>query len=153
MVEERRRQRERAIMEEGKNLWMQKKQEQLDVELRDQEELRELAHVQLFGKPGHGAPTGNIRKKKFTEYQLQEPSINGVTNDDSAIPNGFGGDYEYGAAKANPFRPPQDMRHLSKSEPDISPVRMHLVFAKLAQPSGKCNKLLVVAKSRLFSGI
>ena len=24
----------------------------------------------ILGRPGHGAPTGDIRKKKFTEYQL-----------------------------------------------------------------------------------
>ena len=35
-------------------------------------QLRELARLKLFGKPGHGAPTGNVRKKKFTEYQLTE---------------------------------------------------------------------------------
>ena len=37
--EERRRERERNIMEEGKALWQQKKQEQLEVEIRDQEEV------------------------------------------------------------------------------------------------------------------
>ena len=38
--EERRRERERNIMEEGKALWQQKKQEQLEVEIRDQEEVQ-----------------------------------------------------------------------------------------------------------------
>ena len=33
-------------------------------------QLREMAQASLFGKPGHGAPTNDIRKKKFTEYQL-----------------------------------------------------------------------------------
>ena len=33
-------------------------------------QLRELSRTKLFGKPGHGAPTENIKKKKFTEYQL-----------------------------------------------------------------------------------
>ena len=38
--EERRRERERNIMEEGKALWQQKKQEQLEVEIKDQEEVQ-----------------------------------------------------------------------------------------------------------------
>ena len=29
-----------------------------------------MAQDTLFGKPGHGAPTNDIRKKKFTEYQF-----------------------------------------------------------------------------------
>jgi len=33
-------------------------------------QIRELSRQKLFGRPGHGAPTENIRKKKFTEYQL-----------------------------------------------------------------------------------
>ena len=32
--------------------------------------MRELANLKLFGRPGHGAPTVDIRKKRFTEYQL-----------------------------------------------------------------------------------
>ena len=28
----------------------------------------------VFCRPGHGAPTGDIRKKKFTEYQLDRCS-------------------------------------------------------------------------------
>ena len=39
MVEERRRQRERAIMEEGRALWQNKKREQLELEIREQEEV------------------------------------------------------------------------------------------------------------------
>lgn len=39
MLEERRRQRERAIMEEGKALWQAKKRDQLEVEIREQEEV------------------------------------------------------------------------------------------------------------------
>jgi len=31
-----------------------------------------MSRNKLFGRPGHGAPTDNIRKKKFTEYQLSE---------------------------------------------------------------------------------
>jgi hypothetical protein len=35
-------------------------------------QIRSLAHRKLFGRPGHGAPTENLRKQKFTEYQLSE---------------------------------------------------------------------------------
>ena len=35
-------------------------------------QIRDLSKLRLFGRPGHGAPTENIRKKKFTEYQLTE---------------------------------------------------------------------------------
>ena len=37
--EERRRERERQIMDEGKQLWQLKKQEQLETEIKDQEEV------------------------------------------------------------------------------------------------------------------
>ena len=33
-------------------------------------QIRDLARQRMFGKPGHGAPTQNVRKKIFTEYQL-----------------------------------------------------------------------------------
>ena len=93
----------------------------------------------MFGKPGHGAPTEDIRKKRFTEYQLSdgtgrdEGAQNGVessgmyhyTMDDSCIPSS----YETG----NPYRAPAPyatedqnglsrMKHPSKSEPDIGPI-------------------------------
>eukprot|EP00096_Caligus_rogercresseyi_P010932 TRINITY_DN4138_c0_g1_i1.p1 TRINITY_DN4138_c0_g1~~TRINITY_DN4138_c0_g1_i1.p1 ORF type:complete len:276 (-),score=37.11 TRINITY_DN4138_c0_g1_i1:58-885(-) len=71
-AEERRRQRERVIMEEGKALWQAKKHDDLEMELREQDEVRELSRSKIFGKPGHGAPTENNRKKLFTEHQLQE---------------------------------------------------------------------------------
>ncbi|XP_059098913.1 uncharacterized protein LOC131893000 isoform X2 [Tigriopus californicus] len=71
-AEERRRQRERIMMEEGKALWRAKKSEDLEMELKEQEQIRELARLKHFGRPGHGAPTENIRKKKFTEYQFQD---------------------------------------------------------------------------------
>merc|ERR1712223_658856 len=90
MLEEQRRHRERAIMDEGRALWQAKKREQLEVELKDQIEMREQAHLNLFGKPGHGAPTENIRKKKFTEYQLSEAEANADvmegSMDDSVVP-------------------------------------------------------------------
>ena len=97
-----------------------------------------MAHSNLFGKPGHGAPTENIRKKRFTEYQLTDasgaggppPEEGGMIHsragfyamDDSAVPN------TQPSYQGNPYRQPDyesDMmnsRHLSKSEPDISPV-------------------------------
>ena len=37
---------------------------------RDLEELKELSRAKMFGRPGHGAPTKDIRKKKFTEHQM-----------------------------------------------------------------------------------
>ena len=39
MAEERRRTRERAIMDEGRTLWQNKKREQLEQEIRDVEEV------------------------------------------------------------------------------------------------------------------
>ncbi|XP_071746149.1 uncharacterized protein [Lepeophtheirus salmonis] len=71
-AEDRRRQRERVIMEEGKALWQAKKHDDFELELREQEEIRELSRNKIFGKPGHGAPTMNNRKKLFTEHQLHE---------------------------------------------------------------------------------
>lgn len=52
-------------------LWEQKKQEERDFLFRDVEELKELSRQKMFGRPGHGAPTEDIRKKKFTEHQLR----------------------------------------------------------------------------------
>ena len=40
MNEERRRQRERTIMEEGRAMWQQKKREQFELELKEQDEVR-----------------------------------------------------------------------------------------------------------------
>ena len=45
VLEERRRERERNIMQEGKALWLQKKQEQLEVELREQEDVSIVLHL------------------------------------------------------------------------------------------------------------
>ena len=39
-------------------------------------QIRDLSNLKLFGRPGHGAPTENIRKKKFTEYQLTDSGEN-----------------------------------------------------------------------------
>jgi len=70
--EERRRVREKQLMEEGRALWEKKKQEEHDLLFRDVEEIKELARAKMFGKPGNGAPTEDIRKKKFTEHQINK---------------------------------------------------------------------------------
>ena len=124
-------------------------------------QIRELAHVHLFGKPGHGAPTEDIRKKKFTEYQLSD-GTDLATRDDSAIPdykpsfmkstaatNGSSGTEN---GYSNPYRPPlrsydegiASMRQLSKSEPDIGPVSNILLFFESNQ------KLISGSKFELF---
>ena len=51
-------------------LWEKKKKEEEDLLFRDLEELKELSRAKMFGRPGHGAPTTDIRKKKFTEHQM-----------------------------------------------------------------------------------
>lgn len=68
--EENRRARERIIMEEGRRLYNIKRQEEEQVNARDLEDIKELAKLRMFGRPGHGAPTMDIRKKKFTEHQM-----------------------------------------------------------------------------------
>ena len=45
-----RRNRERQIVEEGRALWLQKKQEERDVLFKDIEELRDLARRKMFGR-------------------------------------------------------------------------------------------------------
>ena len=107
-----------------------------------------MAQASLFGKPGHGAPTNDIRKKKFTEYQFDQLAKQAM---DSALEEndrsgGYGGGFtenhrggfEYGQEYEpsfmmqdqgrNPYRPPSNLmnRNLSKSEPDISPVSTFL---------------------------
>ena len=63
-----------------------------------------MAHSNLFGKPGHGAPTNDIRKKKFTEYQLQSHSTHphdlgdAVANPVDFVPTS--------ALPNNPYKPP-----------------------------------------------
>ena len=66
-------------------LWERKKQEERDYLFRDVEELKQLNRQKMFGRPGHGAPTQDIRKKKFTEHQLkrsQSMHSLGVTDDE-----------------------------------------------------------------------
>ena len=53
-----------------RELWQKKKQEEEQLLFRDLEELKELSRAKMFGRPGHGAPTKDIRKKKFTEHQM-----------------------------------------------------------------------------------
>ena len=48
VLEERRRERERNIMQEGKALWLQKKQEQLEVELREQEDVSIITNYYIY---------------------------------------------------------------------------------------------------------
>ena len=49
-LEELRRSRERQIVEEGRALWLQKKEEEREVLFKDIEELRELARRKMFGR-------------------------------------------------------------------------------------------------------
>ena len=87
--EERRREREKQIMREGKELWQKKKQEEEELLFRDLEELKELSRAKMFGRPGHGAPTRDIRKKKFTEHQMnsltRSQSLFGLDMTDSEV--------------------------------------------------------------------
>ena len=74
--------------------------------------MRELSRTKLFGKPGHGAPTQNIKKKKFTEYQLDkvEKEMHGY--------NPYGDtEYDYASREGatSVARPPPDYR--STAEP------------------------------------
>ena len=49
-LEELRRSRERQIVEEGRALWLQKKEEEREVLFKDIEELGELARRKMFGR-------------------------------------------------------------------------------------------------------
>ena len=70
--------------------------------------MRELSRNKLFGRPGHGAPTENIKKKKFTEYQLDriDKEMHGY--------NPYGdteyGDYGPREGATSVARPPPDYR-------------------------------------------
>ena len=114
-------------------------------------QLREMAQASLFGKPGHGAPTNDIRKKKFTEYQfdqLAKQAMDSALEENDRSDRQYGGGFtenhrgfEYGQEYEpsfmmqdqgrNPYRPPSNLmnRNLSKSEPDISPVSTLLLSA------------------------
>ena len=67
-------------------------------------QLRELSRTKLFGKPGHGAPTENIKKKKFTEYQLDKEMHSYNPYGDT--------DYDFGPREGatSVARPPPDYR-------------------------------------------
>ena len=64
-LEESRRARERQIMEEGIALHQQKKKDEEDIRYRETEEAREYSKMRMFGRPGHGAPTVDNRKKRY----------------------------------------------------------------------------------------
>ena len=49
-VEEERRLKERQLMEEGRNLWRQKKADEAEVLFRDIEDVKEFARQKMFGK-------------------------------------------------------------------------------------------------------
>ena len=38
-------------------------------------QVKEMSRIKMFGRPGNGAPTGDVRKKKFTEHQLDTNMI------------------------------------------------------------------------------
>ena len=44
-----------------KSVRMKKKKEEEDLLFRDLEELKSLSRAKMFGRPGHGAPTTDIR--------------------------------------------------------------------------------------------
>ena len=119
-----------------------------------------MAQASLFGKPGHGAPTNDIRKKKFTEYQFDQLAKQAMDsaleeNDRSGYGGGFTenhrGGFEYGQEYEpsfmmqdqgrNPYRPPSNLmnRNLSKSEPDISPVST-LILCSIVYQYVICNR-------------
>jgi hypothetical protein len=79
--EDNRRARERQIMDEGQQMWQQKKQEETDLNQREMAEVRDMARAKMFGRPGNGAPTVDVRKKKFTEHQLDHDQKKGGEKD------------------------------------------------------------------------
>lgn len=48
----------------GRSLWQQKKKEDDDMSYREREEAKEFSKMRMFGRPGHGAPTIDNRKKR-----------------------------------------------------------------------------------------
>ena len=56
----------------SRSLWQQKKKEDDDLHYREREEAREYSKMRMFGRPGHGAPTIDNRKKRFTEHQFDK---------------------------------------------------------------------------------
>ena len=73
----------------------------------------------MFGKPGHGAPTENIKKKKFTEYQLDkemngyaygDPEYDPSTKYDPGVYGRGATEYSRGAPEPASARPPPDYR-------------------------------------------
>ena len=56
----------------GRALHQQKKKDEEDIRYRETEEAREFSKMRMFGRPGHGAPTVDNRKKRFTEHQFDK---------------------------------------------------------------------------------
>ena len=61
--------------------------------------------MKLFGRPGHGAPTGNNRKKIFTEHQLTESDLKIKTQAEQNS-SGFG----WTSAASDPINSPPSVR-------------------------------------------
>jgi len=97
--EEQRRARERQLMDEGRSMWQTKRAEELELAARDMEEVKEMSRIKMFGRPGNGAPTGDVRKKKFTEHQLDL----GMKRSQSM----FALDTDYGGLEGGGVAPPR----------------------------------------------
>jgi len=95
--EDRRKAREKMIMEEGKALWQRKQQEEEELRFMDVEEIKEITKQRMFGRPGHGAPTQDIRKKRFTEHQLDR----GLYRSQSMF--GLDNEEDYGGPESAPL--------------------------------------------------
>ena len=52
----------------GRSLWQQKKKEDDDMSYREREEAKEFSKMRMFGRPGHGAPTIDNRKKRSAQH-------------------------------------------------------------------------------------
>ena len=74
-------------------------------------QVRELAREKLFGRPGHGAPTEQIRKRLFTEHQLDTSNNNKMQSPDQLYPVA-------GRSSYNNY--PSPYQTLSKSTNDLS---------------------------------
>ncbi|XP_065334271.1 uncharacterized protein LOC135935688 isoform X2 [Cloeon dipterum] len=73
---ERRKARERDLILEGEALWRSKQRQTWIDRLKDQRENRELLTTyNPWGRPGCGAPTDDLRKKKFAEVARDPPPI------------------------------------------------------------------------------
>ncbi|XP_059487048.1 uncharacterized protein LOC132203350 [Neocloeon triangulifer] len=67
---ERRRAREKGIIQEGESLWRTKQRQNWIDRLKDQREARDLlSNYNPWGRPGCGAPTEDLRKRKFIDLK------------------------------------------------------------------------------------